>query len=61
MNIIDPPGKLGILLSVPTLYAPDFSLRSISAASTELFSEIFPYRTEYGGGGCLPVPITFFM
>ncbi len=26
-DIIEPTGNLGILLSVPTLYAPDFSLR----------------------------------
>ncbi len=55
MNIIEPPGKLGILLSVPTLYVPDFYLRSSCAASTERLSEIIPYRTEERGGGCLTV------
>jgi hypothetical protein len=40
---------------VSTLEAPDFSLRSSCAASTERLSEIIPYRTEEKGGGCLPV------
>ncbi len=40
MNIIEPPGKLEILLSVSTLQAPDFSLRSSCAASKERLSEI---------------------
>jgi hypothetical protein len=55
MNIVEPAGKLEILLSVPTLYAPDFSLRSSFAASTERFLEIIPYRTEERGSSCLPV------
>ncbi len=46
-DIIEPPGNPGILLSVPTLQAPDFSLRSSCAASTERLLEIIPYRTEY--------------
>ncbi len=33
--IIEPPDKLRILLSGPTLWAHDFSLRSICAAITE--------------------------
>jgi hypothetical protein len=55
MNIIEPPGKLGILLSVSTLQAPDFSLNSSCAASTERLLEIIPNRTEERGGGCLHV------
>ena len=62
MNIIEPAGmlgillgKLGILLSVPTIKAPDFSLRSSCAANTERLLEIIPYRTEERGGSCLPV------
>ncbi len=55
MNIIEPPGKLGILLSGPPLQAPDFSLRSSYAASTEHLPEIIPYRTEERGGSCLSV------
>jgi hypothetical protein len=48
MNIIETADKLGILLSVPTLWAPDFSLRSSCAACTERLLEIIPYRnTEY--------------
>jgi hypothetical protein len=38
--------------------APDFSLRSSCAASTERLLEIIPYRTEERGGGCLPVSTT---
>jgi hypothetical protein len=55
MNIIEPPVKLSILLSGPTLKATDFSLRSSYAASTERLPEIIPYRTEERGGSCLPV------
>jgi hypothetical protein len=50
MNIIELPGNLGILLSVPTLYAPDFSLGSSCAANPERLLEIIPYRTEERGG-----------
>ncbi len=55
MNIIEPPGKLGVFLSVSTLQPPDFSPRSSCAASTERLPEIIPYRTEERGGSCLPV------
>jgi hypothetical protein len=58
MNFIEPPGKLGILLSVATLQTPNFSLRSSCAATTERLLEIIPYRTEERGGGCLPVITT---
>ena len=35
MSFIESQAKLGIMLSGPTLYAPDFSLRSTCAATTE--------------------------
>jgi hypothetical protein len=44
MNFIEPPGKLGILLSVPTLKAPDFYLRSSCAAVCNILKKLS--RTE---------------
>jgi hypothetical protein len=55
MNIIEPAGKLGILISVPTLRSPKFSPLSSCAASTEHLLEIIQYKTEERGGSCLPV------
>ncbi len=49
------------IASVPTLQAPDFSLRISCAASTERLLEIIPYRTEETGGSCLPVAPTDFV
>jgi hypothetical protein len=49
MNFIEPPGKLGKLLSEATLQAPDFSLRSSCAASTERLLETIPYEQRREG------------